>query len=157
MTGFVADTNYKSLKNVTDTLQSFISNEYDAVDNPDGVRLDTSNMKLIYTDVNNKTTTQYYKNNGGIKTEKQSGYENDKVQSVTFKNVCVKRSVNLQDQQQEPMSSLSLRTLFSRSLSTMFHLIQAVYQTIHCMSMRYLQIWVLKLARTMIIRQQMRR
>lgn len=94
MTGFVADTNYKSLKNVTDTLQSFISNEYDAVDNPDGVRLDTSNMKLIYTDVNNKTTTQYYKN--GIKTEKQSGYENDKVQSVTFKNVCVKRSVNLQ-------------------------------------------------------------
>lgn len=96
MTGFVADTNYESLKNVTDTLQSFISNEYDAVDNPDGVRLDTSNMKLIYTDVNNKTTTQYYKNNGGIKTEKQSGYENDKVQSVTFKNVCVKRSVNLQ-------------------------------------------------------------
>lgn len=96
MTGFVADTNYKSLKNVTDTLQSFISNEYDAVDNPDGVRLDTSNMKLIHTDVNNKTTTQYYKNNGGIKTEKQSGYENDKVQSVTFKNVCVKRSVNLQ-------------------------------------------------------------
>lgn len=96
MTGFVADTNYKSLKNVTDTLQSFISNEYDAVDNPDGVRLDTSNMKLIYTDVNNKTTTQYYKNNGGIKTDKQSGYENDKVQSVTFKNVCVKRSVNLQ-------------------------------------------------------------
>lgn len=96
MTGFVADTNYKSLKNVTDTLQSFISNEYDAVDNPDGVRLDTSNMKLIYTDVNNKTTTQYYKNNGGIKKEKQSGYENDKVQSVTFKNVCVKRSVNLQ-------------------------------------------------------------
>lgn len=96
MTGFVADTNYKSLKNVTDTLQSFISNEYDAVDNPDGVRLDTSNMKLIYTDVNNKTTTQYYKNNKGIKTEKQSGYENDKVQSVTFKNVCVKRSVNLQ-------------------------------------------------------------
>ena len=96
MTGFVADTNYKSLKNVTDTLQSFISNEYDAVDNPDGVRLDTSNMKLIYTDVNNKTTTQYYKNNGGIKTEKQSGYENDKVQSVTFNNVCVKRSVNLQ-------------------------------------------------------------
>ena len=96
MTGFVADTNYKSLKNVTDTLQSFISNEYDAVDNPDGFRLDTSNMKLIYTDVNNKTTTQYYKNNGGIKTEKQSGYENDKVQSVTFKNVCVKRSVNLQ-------------------------------------------------------------
>lgn len=96
MTGFVADTNYKSLKNVTDTLQSFISNEYDAVDNPDGVRLDTSNMKLIYTDVNNKTTTQFYKNNGGIKTEKQSGYENDKVQSVTFKNVCVKRSVNLQ-------------------------------------------------------------
>lgn len=96
MTGFVADTNYKSLKNVTDTLQSFISNEYDAVDNPDGVRLDTSNMKLIYTDVNNKTTTQYYKNNGGIKTEKQSGYEDDKVQSVTFKNVCVKRSVNLQ-------------------------------------------------------------
>ena len=96
MTGFVADTNYKSLKNVTDTLQSFISNEYDAVDNPDGVRLDTSNMKLIYTDVNNKTTTQYYKNDGGIKTEKQSGYENYKVQSVTFKNVCVKRSVNLQ-------------------------------------------------------------
>lgn len=96
MTGFVADTNYKSLKNVTDTLQSFISNEYDAVDNPDGVRLDTSNMKLIYTDVNNKTTTQYYKDNGGIKTEKQSGYENDKVQSVTFKNVCVKRSVDLQ-------------------------------------------------------------
>ena len=96
MTGFVADTNYKSLKNVTDTLQSFISNEYDAVDNPDGVRLDTSNMKLIYTEVNNNTTTQYYKNNGGIKTEKQSGYENDKVQSVTFKNVCVKRSVNLQ-------------------------------------------------------------
>lgn len=96
MTGFVADTNYKSLQNVTETLQSFISNEYDAVDNPDGVRLDTSNMKLIYTDVNNKTTTQYYKNNGRIKTEKQSGYENDKVQSVTFKNVCVKRSVNLQ-------------------------------------------------------------
>lgn len=96
MTGFVADTNYKSLQNVTETLQSFISNEYDAVDNPDGVRLDTSNMKLIYTDVNNKTTTQYYKDNGGIKTEKQSGYENDKVQSVTFKNVCVKRSVDLQ-------------------------------------------------------------
>lgn len=96
MTGFVADTNYKSLQNVTETLQSFISNEYDAADNPNGVRLDTSNMKLIYTDANNKTTTQSYKSNGTVKTAKDSGYENDKVQSVTFKNICVKRSVDLQ-------------------------------------------------------------
>lgn len=96
MTGFVADTNYKSLQNVTETLQSFISNEYDAADNPNGVRLDTSNMKLIYTDANNKTTTQFYKSNGAVKTAKDSGYENDKVQSVTFKNICVKRSVDLQ-------------------------------------------------------------
>ncbi len=96
MTGFVADTNYKSLQNVTETLQSFISNEYDAADNPNGVRLDTSNMKLIYTDANNKTTTQSYKSNGEVKTAKDSGYENDKVQSVTFKNICVKRSVDLQ-------------------------------------------------------------
>lgn len=96
MTGFVADTNYKSLQNVTETLQSFISNEYDAEDNPNGVRLDTSNMKLIYTDANNKTTTQSYKSNGAVKTAKDSGYENDKVQSVTFKNICVKRSVDLQ-------------------------------------------------------------
>lgn len=96
MTGFVADTNYKSLQNVTETLQSFISNEYDAADNPNGVRLDTSNMKLIYTDANNKTTTQSYKSNGAVKTAKDSGYENDKVQSVTFKNICVKRSVDLQ-------------------------------------------------------------
>jgi hypothetical protein len=96
MTGFVADTNYKSLQNVTETLQSFISNEYDAADNPNGVRLDTSNMKLIYTDANNKTTTQSYKSNGAVMTAKDSGYENDKVQSVTFKNICVKRSVDLQ-------------------------------------------------------------
>lgn len=96
MTGFVADTNYKSLQNVTETLQSFISNEYDAADNPNGVRLDTSNMKLIYTDANNKTTTQSYKSDGAVKTAKDSGYENDKVQSVTFKNICVKRSVDLQ-------------------------------------------------------------
>ena len=96
MTGFVADTNYKSLQNVTETLQSFISNEYDAADNPNGVKLDTSNMKLIYTDANNKTTTQSYKSNGAVKTAKDSGYENDKVQSVTFKNICVKRSVDLQ-------------------------------------------------------------
>ena len=96
MTGFVADTNYKSLQNVTETLQSFISNEYDAADNPNGVRLDTSNMKPIYTDANNKTTTQSYKSNGAVKTAKDSGYENDKVQSVTFKNICVKRSVDLQ-------------------------------------------------------------
>lgn len=96
MTGFVADTNYKSLQNVTETLQSFISNEYDAADNPNGVRLDTSNMKLIYTDANNKTTTQSYKSNGAVNTAKDSGYENDKVQSVTFKNICVKRSVDLQ-------------------------------------------------------------
>ena len=96
MTGFVADTNYKSLQNVTETLQSFISNEYDAADNPNGVRLDTSNMKLIYTDANNKTTTQSYKSNGAVKIAKDSGYENDKVQSVTFKNICVKRSVDLQ-------------------------------------------------------------
>lgn len=95
MTGFVADTNYKNLKSVTDTLQSFISNEYDAADNPDGVRLDTTNMKLVYTDANGKTTTQYYNNNGAVKTAKESGYDNDTVDTITFKNICVKRSVDL--------------------------------------------------------------
>lgn len=95
MTGFVADTNYKNLKSVTDTLQSFISNEYDATDNPDGVRLDTTNMKLVYTDANGKTTTQYYNNNGAVKTAKESGYDNDTVDTITFKNICVKRSVDL--------------------------------------------------------------
>ena len=29
MTGFIADVNYKNIKSVTDTFQSFISNEYD--------------------------------------------------------------------------------------------------------------------------------
>lgn len=95
MTGFVADTNYKNLKSVTDTLQSFISNEYDATENPDGVRLDTTNMKLVYTDANGKTTTQYYNNNGVVKTAKESGYDNDTVDTITFKNICVKRSVDL--------------------------------------------------------------
>ena len=95
MTGFVADTNYKNLKSVTDTLQSFISNEYDATENPDGVRLDTTNMKLVYTDANGKTTTQYYNNNGAVKTAKESGYDNDTVDTITFKNICVKRSVDL--------------------------------------------------------------
>ena len=93
MTGFVADTNYKNLKSVT--LQSFISNEYDATENPDGVRLDTTNMKLVYTDANGKTTTQYYNNNGAVKTAKESGYDNDTVDTITFKNICVKRSVDL--------------------------------------------------------------
>ena len=95
MTGFVADTNYKNLKNVTDTLQSFISNEYDAANNPEGVRLDTTNMKLVYTDASGKTTTQYYDNNGTVKTAKESGYDNDTVETITFKNICVKRSVDL--------------------------------------------------------------
>lgn len=95
MTGFVADTNYKNLKNVTDTLQSFISNEYDAANNPEGVRLDTTNMKLVYTDASGKTTTQYYNNSGAVKTAKESGYDNDTVETITFKNICVKRSVDL--------------------------------------------------------------
>ena len=70
-------------------LRLIISNEYDAANNPEGVRLDTTNMKLVYTDASGKTTTQYYNNNNGaVKTAKESGYDNDTVETITFKYMC---------------------------------------------------------------------
>lgn len=95
MTGFIADVNYKNIRNVTDTFQSFISNEYDASLNPNGVKLDTSNLKLIYTDEAGKKSTQYYTAKGTPKIEREPGFSNDKVKDVTFKNVCLKRSIAL--------------------------------------------------------------
>lgn len=95
MTGFIADVNYKNIRNVTDTFQSFISNEYDASLNPNGVKLDTSNLKLIYTDETGKKSTQYYTAKGTPKIEREPGFSNDKVKDVTFKNVCLKRSIAL--------------------------------------------------------------
>lgn len=95
MTGFIADVNYKNIRNVTDTFQSFISNEYNASSNPNGVKLDTSNLKLIYTDEAGKKTTQYYTLKGTPKIEREPGFSNDKVKNVTFKNVCLKRSIAL--------------------------------------------------------------
>lgn len=95
MTGFIADVNYKNIRNVTDTFQSFISNEYNASSNPNGVKLDTSNLKLIYTDEAGKKTTQYYTSKGTPKIEREPGFSNDKVKNVTFKNVCLKRSIAL--------------------------------------------------------------
>ena len=95
MTGFIADVNYKNIRNVTDTFQSFISNEYDASLNPNGVKLDTSNLKLIYTDEAGKKSTQYYTAKGTSKIEREPGFSNDKVKNVTFKNVCLKRSIAL--------------------------------------------------------------
>lgn len=95
MTGFIADVNYKNIRNVTDTFQSFISNEYDASLNPNGVKLDTSNLKLIYTDEAGKKSTQYYTAKGTTKIEREPGFSNDKVKDVTFKNVCLKRSIAL--------------------------------------------------------------
>lgn len=95
MTGFIADVNYKNIRNVTDTFQSFISNEYNASSNPNGVKLDTSNLKLIYTDEAGKKTTQYYTSKGTPKIEREPGFSNDKVKNVTFKNVCLKRSIDL--------------------------------------------------------------
>ena len=94
MTGFIADVNYKNIKSVTDTFQSFISNEYDATANPDGIKLDTTNLKLVYTDEAGKTSTQKFLS-GKPRTEKESGFQNDKVRTVTFKNVCLKRTVEL--------------------------------------------------------------
>ncbi len=95
MTGFIADVNYKNIRNVTGTFQSFISNEYDASLNPNGVKLDTSNLKLIYTDEAGKKSTQYYTAKGTPKIERDPGFSNDKVKDVTFKNVCLKRSIAL--------------------------------------------------------------
>lgn len=95
MTGFIADTNYKNLRNVKDTLQAFISNEYDASTNPDGVVLSSDNMYLVYTDTAGKNVTQRFNKNGSVKTERDPGFDDDKVDTITFKNVCVKRSVDL--------------------------------------------------------------
>lgn len=95
MTGFIADVNYKNIKNVTDTFQAFISNEYDSASNPDGVRIDTSNLKLIYTDEDGKVTNQYYNAKGTPKIERDPGFKNDKIKNVTFKNVCLKRTVSV--------------------------------------------------------------
>ena len=95
MTGFIADVNYKNIRNVTGTFQSFISNEYDASLNPNGVKLDISNLKLIYTDEAGKKSTQYYTAKGTPKIERDPGFSNDKVKDVTFKNVCLKRSIAL--------------------------------------------------------------
>lgn len=95
MTGFIADVNYKSIKNVADTFQGFISNEYDATSNKSGIKLDTTNLKLVYTDESGKTSSQKYTTGGGTRVERESGFQNDKVKSVTFKNVCLKRSVEI--------------------------------------------------------------
>ena len=95
MTGFIADVNYKNIKNVTDTFQAFISNEYDSASNPDGVRIDTSNLKLIYTDEDGKVTNQYYNAKGTPKIERDPGFKNDKIKNVTFKNLCLKRTVSV--------------------------------------------------------------
>jgi hypothetical protein len=95
ITGFTNDDSFKDLSKLPDVLESFISNVYDSTSNPGGVRLDTTNLKLVYKDSNGKTYTQRFLSNGKVKREKQSGYNADSVQSVTFKNVCVKRNVEI--------------------------------------------------------------
>lgn len=93
MSGFIADNNYKGIESVKKTLESFISNQK-SVDNANGVYLDTSNMQLVFTDSNGKTRAESF--DGTLaKSKTQSTFNKDNVVSIAFRNICVKRNVEI--------------------------------------------------------------
>lgn len=101
MSGFMSDAKYKGIKEVKSTLESYMSNQKgmllsDGSTNTDGVYLDTSNMQLVFTDVNGKTRTESFNADGNMSSKTQSTYKKDSVVSIAFKNVCVKREVEVQ-------------------------------------------------------------
>lgn len=83
MRGITTDNNYKTFDSMTKTLRSYISDN--------NVTLDTNNLSVIYEDVNGKKMIQ----KKGKVNYKESGFSLDAVKKMSFKNVCVKRSITL--------------------------------------------------------------
>lgn len=88
--GVTEDANYKTATSASKTMESFVSNLYNASKKKDGVQVDTTKFQVIFTDENGKRLVQTM--NG---SRRESGYNSSEVVSITFKNICVKRSVSL--------------------------------------------------------------
>ena len=100
MSGFIADSKFKGIKEIKSTLESFISNQKgmvlsDGSTNTDGVYLDTSNMVVVFTDANGKTRTESLDADGNMKRKIESSYNKENVVNIAFKNICVKRDVDV--------------------------------------------------------------
>ncbi|MDD6404659.1 MAG: hypothetical protein PUG00_02535 [Clostridiales bacterium] len=100
ITGFISDNGYKSVTVLKDTLEAFISNKANGSDDTSGgVMLSTDNLKYILTDKNGVTWTRWMKTGKKGNTLEEgkpdSGFDKDNIVSITFKNVCVKRTVEV--------------------------------------------------------------
>ena len=100
MNGFSTDDSYRGVKNVYETLSSYISNQYNKTTNKGGVQLSKNNLQVVYTDAAGHTYKQFYKRdsaNGNINLnlDKDPGYDANNIKQIAFKNVCVTRNVEL--------------------------------------------------------------
>ena len=100
ITGFVEDNAYKSVTVLKDTLGAFISNKAaDSDDTSGGVYLATDNLKYILTDDKGVKWTRWMKTGKKGNTlevgKPDPGFDDQHIVSITFKNVCVKRAVNV--------------------------------------------------------------
>lgn len=91
MTGFVSDSGYNTYGSLKATLESFVSNAW-STSNPDGIQIDTSKLQLIYTDTSGNQQVQTAT---GTKTAGTGIFDSKKIDSITFKNICVKREIEI--------------------------------------------------------------
>lgn len=99
MSGFLSNSDYQTLDGVGDTFSSYISNLYSAT-NKDGVAFDVNELKLVFEDSQGRQYTQWYEPNVSTgkysyKETKDNGYDSGDVVSIAFKNVCLKREVEV--------------------------------------------------------------
>jgi hypothetical protein len=95
MQGMTSDANFKSITQFRDALNDFVT--------VDGVTVDVSNMSVVFIDENGHTSTQYFSHyvdasgNEVVqpKLAQDSTYNDNKVKSIEFRNICVKRSIDL--------------------------------------------------------------
>lgn len=89
MRGVTTDDNYKEIKKFANTLETYISD--------DSVTLDNTNMQIIFEDENGKCLKQYFKADGKPAADPpELGFDAESIKKVIFKNICVKRSINMQ-------------------------------------------------------------
>ncbi|MGN0395847.1 MAG: hypothetical protein ACI4EF_10810, partial [Coprococcus sp.] len=70
-----------------------IDTEAEIPDNTIYISLD--NIQVVFEDESGYARTLFFDSNGKAKSHAESGFDRNKVKKVTFKNVCVKRNVNL--------------------------------------------------------------
>lgn len=88
MRGITNDKNYKEIKNLANTLKTYISD--------DSIVLDTSNMQVVFQDKNGKCLKQYFRTDGKPMSDlPDAGFDKDKIEKVLFKNICVKRNITM--------------------------------------------------------------